>query len=134
MSDLSKRDQARERARILTKGTPVQSGSGDIAEDSELRALQRQDVIVLARRTGSLAAGLTVVVVVFGVVTVIAGLLIANSKELTETGYERTRLSFGIGLAIGGLVQSCIGLMVTQATATVAQYIRYKAEFAPIRE
>jgi hypothetical protein len=112
---------------------PTAPNVDDISEDELEREVSRQDVIAVARRAASVAGIVTALLVLFGVVAVVAGVFVATQTESTLSGTEHSRLGTGITLALAGLVEMCVGLMLSLGIGAVARYIRHRAEFDPIR-
>lgn len=106
---------------------------GDISQDELMREMQRQDVIDVSRRAATVASIVTGLLVLFGVLAVIAGLFIAFAGDSNAPGEVHPNFASGITIVIAGLAEVCLGLMVSLGVGAVARYIRYRAEFDPVR-
>jgi hypothetical protein len=128
---------------LQSLGRAVSSGAGsvehhwessddDFSPEELEREGQRQQVITLSTRAAKASSFVTGLMIVFGIVSVIAGLVILLQLDPEQRVNDSNDLGVGIAIMVAGLVQMSVGLMLSLGIGAVAEYIRYKAEFDPI--
>lgn len=115
-----------------SSGKPWGLAEDDFTPEELEREVQRQQVVTLATRAARASRVVTGFLMVFGVVSVVAGNAILLQLVPDHRVNDSSNLGIGLGIIIAGLVQMSVGLMLSQGIGAVAEYIRYKAEFDPI--